>query len=532
MQVTIKNVSGGILADYIDNENVGEGPEGSYSYTQGMNPAQQGFQGYISTPGVFADGTITDASSLCNSLPRAVTAAVNFATPHIFYITAGLNGVAPRLLFVTGDAIQNFTNDIAIGGTGHIGHNFTTLPTAGTGAWGEDITIWSIGGTAFSFISWNDNTDGDVAQASLNSGGITAGSNWFSQLAGSRVLVMNVPHRLMEGPTKKLYITDGRYLHSVDSSSGSAVATLQDYDMGDGWVIVDIRTDKNSIVVTGVRTSSYNQYDAFGKSRTCYWDGVEDGLGTVYDIDDFYASSCYPFASTMLAFTRGKNSTSKLATLLNKPIGEWVTDLYGAPPDPRSIDIYQKNLVWIPGNYDNLASSNVGPYVMMMSPKGGLHVPYLLNDGSANADKIGVLKNVSGNKLYIGGKWGSTYKICWYAGNSFSQTLTATLTRRYVLPWRSNIVKIRVYFGLFHNGGELYLSLFRNNDSWSPGGATDLLNRQITYASAYLSPTGYFDEIEIVKNIPNVSSFYLSQYLKGAVSIARIEVVVNSRNGE
>ena len=263
-QIVIKNLFGGVIKDYVaDPTNAIEGKEGQYTRTNGIDLFREGFVGHI-TPAQIFTTAVTDATPNINSLPRAVATVVTQSSPQHYVILGGLSGTAPRVIRVISDAYDSHRVLVA-----HAGHNFTTLLT-GTNFWGEDIIVYRIGSTEYVFYSWNDSVDGDVGRTDLAG---TYVDDWMSTIpAGAAVLTTNVPHRKAEGPDKVLYITNGQYLNAFDGFIGTnGTLRTQVYNAGAGWIIYDIKTDKNFLVIYMSRTSSSVNPTFAGISRVAYW---------------------------------------------------------------------------------------------------------------------------------------------------------------------------------------------------------------------------------------------------------------------
>lgn len=508
-QIVIKNLFGGVIKDYVASPtNAVEGKEGQYTRTNGIDLFREGFVGHI-TPAQIFSTAVTVAGIAINSLPRAAATVVTQASPQHYFIQGGLSGTAPRVVRVTSDEYDQTATINA-----HAGHNFTTLPS-GTGFWGEDIIVYRVNGTEYVFYSWNDNTDGDVGQTNLTG---TYDDDFMSTSpAGAAALTTNVPHRMVEGPDKIMYITNGRYLNAFDGFIGTnGTLRTQVYDAGAGWIINDIRVDKNFLVIYMVRASSNVNPTFAGTSKIAYWQPGEIGQGIVYEFDDFFIQSGFHAFGGALVFSSGKNQTTKLSTPLGKILTEVPTGLYGTPPQPNSIELYQGNLLWIPG--DSLSA-------FVCQYGGGFHVPYIVNDGTNNATTIGFIKNLQTNKLYAGGLFASTYKIVYLNNSGGYATSSQDLrSKLYRLPSRSSINKVTVFFSQMASGSTCRVSLFSNYIASSVGtSGTDLL-ANYSLANMSFASDGALTEREIACSINNISAFYINVRVAGQISVAGIVV--------
>jgi len=514
-KIIIQNLFKGVAKNYASGPtNAIEGKEGEYSRTSGIDFFREGFVGHMTTAQIFGTA-VTDSGSALNSLPRAVAVnadASSFTTPiRAFFILGGLSGTGPRIAFMRLDTdLVTGSDDIAA----HSGHNFTTLPT-GTGFWGEDIILYDINGTKFLLISYNDNVDGDVARIDISgSSPASIDSDFMSTSpAGAASLSNNLPHRMVEGPDKILYITNGQYLNAFDGFIGTnGTLRTQVYDAGAGWTIVDLRVDKNFLVVYMTRDGSDARPTFSGVSRVAYWQPGEIGQGIVYEQDDFFVRSGFEAFGSALVFSSGKNQTIKLSTPQGTVLAEAPVGQYGTPPQPSSIETYQGNLLWIPGD-------SISAFVCQYGG-GGFHVPYLVNDGSNNATAIGVLRNIQDNKLYVGGLFSSTYRLV-FLNNSgdYSTTAQDLRTRLYPLSRNAVIRGFDFFFSQMASSSSVTFSLFQNYAAMSVGGSDDLLNLALTQAAQ-----GTLTEHQLNRTIPNTSSFYMNIRLTGQISVRAIVV--------
>lgn len=518
--ITIRDLRGGLIRDYVGGNSASvEGAPNQYARSNGVGLFRPGFVGHISPAEVFSTGATTNAN--INSLSRNIAIDVR-PVASVYHLLGGLSGVAPSLVEIE---LNAYVGTHAI--TPHGGHNFTTLG-AGTGFWGEDVIIYTanVGGTPKTciFYSWNDSgLDGDVGRYDID--GTAYDDDFMSTIpVGAALLTTNttaVPRRLLQGPDKKLYITNGRYVASYDGLVGAdGTYNGTAYDLGAGWIATDLSWDGNYLVISAVQAGSFTYYTFASNSKVCYWDGVEPGLGIVYDIPDNFISTLFKSPIGMLCFTSGKNNSGKLMDARTGKIlpgAEWMIGLHGMPPKPNQVEFYQDNIVWVPGD-------SLGGFVMAYSLENrGLHIPYLASQ-TGNVNDVGTggfLKNIEGNNLYLGFLISGTYKIVWLNGFGLYSAQADLKTRVFRLPFKSNITKIRAYFSQMASGSSVIFSLFKNYKGTVVSGTDDLLNKTLTFAAL-----GALDEREILngKVIPNVSAFYMNFELNRQISIAMVEV--------
>jgi hypothetical protein len=491
--------------------NAKEGAAHEYFLSNGIDVNRPGFEGHI-TPGRIFDGTpITDG---INSNVRSMVNDPSQANPASWLILSGLSGTAPRVVKLVNGA-YNASFDIAA----DAGDNFTTLPAA-TGSWGDDVAMYSITTTQYVFYSWRDNDDADVGLINVATGGQDDDYMSTVPTGKAKLTTRDVPHRLVEGGDKKLYISDGQYLASFDG----VTFTPQAYDAGSGWVIVDIRSWKEFLVIVSVKTgTSFNLTDFNNRSRACFWDYSETGLGLVYDIDDPVASSAFVADGTLYLFSHGRNNTGKLRLFNGSDFStkkEWMVNQFGFAPFPSCIEFYQGQIMWTPFDTG-------GGYVLAYDPLyDALHLPLLQYDGTVTSSSaVAPIKNLYQDNLYLGGLFTATYKLVVSDSDNAGYASAADFQDRvHMLSYRATILRMRVYFSQMGSGSSAQFSLFRNFALRQVGVAgADLLvgkNATVSYAS-----NGALAEFEIINiNATKTSAFYLNHRLTGQISIYAIEV--------
>ena len=509
-----KSLLGGIASDIIGISASQETKSNQYAFSNGIDLYRAGRKGHITPAQIFNQGPITDASSNINSVPRAAVVDITQTPPYIFTILGGLAGTAPRVVRILSGAYDS--HQVV---TADAGDNFTTLPA--TGFWGEDIILYKVGAVTFVFYSWNDSDDGDVGQATL--AGVYNDDYMSTVAASGTKLVGAVPHRMVEGADKNLYITNGRYVAQFDGATGAnGTLNATKYDSGVGWINVDVRRFGDLLVIAAIKSgSSYSAYNFYSECRVCFWNMTEPGLGLVKEINDNYLSAIFATPNNELfAFTRGKNDTTKIHEFTGsgfRLIWEGLVGTYGTPPDPRSIEYYKGLICWVPQN----AQSS---FVLALDPETkGVHIPFIVNDGTNNvtASSAGVLRNIDVGKLYVGGLFSSSYKLVWLTATSTGFASSADLrTQLYSLPFGSTIKKFKVFFSQMVSGSQAQFSLFTNYTASSVGTAgTDLWNETLDFTTY-----GALNEYEFAKTIPNVSSFYLNVRVTGQISVRAIVV--------
>jgi hypothetical protein len=503
-----------------------EARENQYTKSTGISLLHDTFFGHIA-PAHVTNNVTVDTTPKINSTIRAGTIYPGSANPDAYLISGGLSGVAPRI--VTSNATTNTVSAFnAI--TAHGGHNFTTLP-AGTGMWGEDVIIYRANVTSTSttslFYFWNDNADGDIGRFDLAS---TYDDDWGSTVpTGAAVLTKDVPHKVVEGKDFVLYITNGQYIATYDGNTGAnGTLNTQALNIGAGWVASSIAVFGDYIAITASKVggAAYSAFNFEGDSKVLLWKGYASDPEFVYGIADSFAGCIYAL-DTLYVWTKGTGTMAKLWSFDGQKFNK-ILDIpisYNSVPQQNQV-AYLKDFLWwvLPGN-----DANIYCYGPMSSSVRGLHVSGYIHDGTNEASDIGFIENFDQTKLYTSGLFNATYKMVYASGGSVYKTGAYFRTRLIGLPYKSKITKFRIYFSQFGTGASVTLSLFKNYNAQSVGGATDLLNRTLTRTAL-----GAVYEYSFDQEITDVDSFYMvvtfnhAAITNAAAIIRRIEVYYDS----
>lgn len=495
--VTLENYGNGWVSTYAGVTKPLEGGKGQYRYSYGATATRPGFTGQIAPAEIFGAYSITDSGPDFNTLPRAVDIDTSQSTPVQYYITGGLSGTAPRVVVVSGGATNGSPHDITAPGG-----NFTTIPSSGTGYWGEDILfvtgIESSTNTRMILYSYNTSTEGAVGLYDIESATYIS-DNFFSTsyFSGLSNPVANVPHRLCIGPDRIVYMTNGEYLASYDCTSDQSASngTYNDkaLDLGLGWVSTDVQLYSPyyvavAMVKTGTSYISPSSTSQNCEARVALWNGSDLDFSQLYELSDWYVSSLKFVEGVLYAFTQGLNGTTKVKALLPyhpnfETIWEQPTAVVGNAPKANQVEFFNGMLVW---NGDS--TTNMCMAIQPTATGWAFHTPYYLSDGSSTTgySKIGFLKNISANILCAGCNNGSNYGVQGLYGdgasnnsiigsktiNSYAEFRTCLIE----LPYRSGIQKIIAYFSNFGSNSSMLLSLFPNYTAYTTGLTGDKLN--------------------------------------------------------
>jgi len=496
---------GGMGLDYTQSNSAAiEAGKDQYTRSTGVNLFNIGKIGHISPAETF-DQVMTDTNSYVVSVPRAEATKFD-ATTLTYLMLGGAASAAPRVIRSTTFPTAPDLNQTI---TAHGGGNFTSLPV--TGYWGEDIVTYkanngSSAATDYLFYSWNDSVGGDVGRYDFT----TFDDDFMSQVAtgGSNTyLVAAVPHRMLVAPNNHLYITNGQYLaefKGATANNGTINRTAM--NLGNGYVSVDIKRYGNYIAVLSNRSVGSNLENAKtfnGEARLSLIKAntsLADNPEFVYPIPDNYASAMIVL-DTIYIFTQGKNNTVKILkfngqSFTTLPGSEHHTSKIGNAPLPNCVEFYKDMIVWSPQNATGGYLCSYGP---MSSKSRGVHIPYILTDGTNTTTEVGMVKNIEQVRLWAGVKYSSTYKLANISGSGGYFVNGVLRTRLYTFPHYATINKFLFYFSQLGTGASIHIALYRDYDT-----TTDLLNYTISNAKF-----GSAREVSVPVNLTGVESFYL-----------------------
>lgn len=444
------------------------GAEDQYSKSSAISIFRKGFEGLIA-PGE-GTSTLTDSGSRVTALPVDGDVASN---GEAFVVLA--NG---RLVkFGLSDEVIDANYDPASAAS----YEYLT------------VKCLKVGTTEYVFSSWQDGTDADILRIGIDGSG--QDDDWFSTLTGSGALTKDVPHHFCQGIVDSdMYILNGQYVAKAELKSSSPTGNTQKLNLGDGWVGTSIKRYGNYIAIGAYRATTYIATLGRSDCRVFLWDGFSPDPSFVYDVEDNYISR---LNDDLSVFTQGRNNTTKLWKFTGdtaEPFAiAWETAQAGSAPKDGAADMFEGALHF---------GTSVNGALMASMPLGkgryGLHYRTSLPTSVA----IGMVKNLSQGNLYCGVLDGATNKIVKL--NSSAYITPASLRGRLVeVPPRSMLKTFSVEFAQFGTGAALTLSLFKDYNTVSVGGATDLLNLPLTHTTL-----GAVRRFSFNKEIYDVSAFY------------------------
>lgn len=341
-------------------------------------------------------------------------------------------------------------------------------------------------------------TDGDVWR--IRNNGTGRNTSWASGLTGSGKLTKGVPKRLWIGADGLVYCTNGQYVFQTDPETSNG--SHQALNLGAGWIGVTGTAYQNLSAILAYKQSLYTPGFSKGECRLYLWDGFSPEPNDIIPINDNYASAMIEKEGLLYITTQGRDNKTRLFIFggrIVRGVTSCLTSSIGSAPRQGSIDIFRNLLHWGQGS----TTRRISAVIPVSEGRYGLHdVMHPYSDTSVIAD-MGMVKNLHQSNLYTGIQVGNTYYITKINRSKYytSAELTTVL---YKLPYRSIITKITLEFSQFGSGASLTVSLFKDYDAVSVGGAADLLNKTLTNATL-----GSARSFSIPTFINDVNSFYM-----------------------
>ena len=470
-----------------------EGADNQYAQSTSISLFRLEKLGHIAPGEVMT--AITDSSSFINSLPLNGDVASN---SRAFFILQNSRVVRTD----TDGIVTTDGTDIAIATTGHTNHT-----VEGTSYAPDLIIVRDAANPSNERIlySWADGIDGDVGIMGTDFAAID--HDWYSTLSGTGTLSARVPLKLCQGPDGNIYITNGQYIATASMSAGIAITaatkSFRALNLGAGWIAMGITAYRSFVAIIGFKGTAGTTSLSRSQCRVWLWDGFNSEPNHIYDLPDNIASGIFYDSLNLYAITSGRGNSTRLWKFNGMGFEEvFVSDIV-VPDSPigsailrsrqGSIEYYQNSLLF------TWRTNEMYQYFA-----GGLHQRMILTTGT-NATDCGMLKNLYQKQLFAGALVSGINRVLYQ--NQFTQYyINADFrSKLYQLPYRSTIRRIKLYFSQFGAGASVLVSLFKDYDTLSIGGNTDLLNYTISNAQF-----GILRSHEIICNISDVNSFYLN----------------------
>ena len=186
----------------------------------------------IKVPGIMQPGrtssTNLDTGSKIAATVKKFIPYVGGSTPAFYSIEHGVKIHAQIALDGVVDDATYFSN-FPLSITAHGGHSTPVI---------EDAVVYTVGSTNYLFTSWNDNTDGDVAQSTMTGG--AHDTDFMSTVASGGAVLGKYPHPLLVAENGMMYIFDGPSIHKYDGQTGAnGTFTATVIDLPKTWVFKD-----------------------------------------------------------------------------------------------------------------------------------------------------------------------------------------------------------------------------------------------------------------------------------------------------
>ena len=471
-----------------------------YTGSVAMMPNRPGYEGHLAPAPAFT--AATDGSSVVNGL--AINSVIE--SDGQCYVALDSNRYVTLSSLSAPAVSQTVYGTVGLMVGYHSGHTMPTTVNGDVAGFPAVIgsTVAYSGGTAYAYFSWEDNTDGDIAQYCGTSGT----SNYYTGIGGV-ALTNNLPHPLFNFGDKFIYCGNGQTLIQFSPSLGTF--NNQALILPPQWVIQHIVQYQNFIAIAAwkannpITTNSTIMPSDKGQTALFLWDGFSGTFNFQYDIQDFYVSNLFYDGTNLYAITFGRNGTVKLkqfngqsfdilfesANIGNTPGGtNSITPCFGA------LDIWLNQLTWTTaggGNinmYGSADAENLPP---------GFH-----QVGTVNANN-GMAKNLYGNTLFVGNRVNSSsYKILYSDFTKFDNQGDKFFSGFHALPTNSTIDYVKMYFSQWGTGAAMLASIYKDYTLIGSSGG-DQLNWQPTWLTQGTNVSYAY----ISRSIKNVNGFYM-----------------------
>lgn len=392
--------------------------------------------------------------------------------------------------------------------------------------------------------SW-DYSSGSEVSLLKSSDFTTHTDGWYSgSISGVQSLVLGVPHKIWVGPDGNIYITNGPAVQQIVVPAATALTSATNgnlLEVGSGWTVMGGCSFKNysAIIAMSANVTSVSR----GSVRVFLWDGTQttaNGVTTVapqyiYDIPDNFANAIYFDGNTLLAMTNGRNNSFKMWELSGTSGFKKVFETQFMSPPLYSmqgnIDIMQDSLFF--GMQKGDLYAHLFRYF-----GGGFHDEgYIARSELSQgliATEIFMVKNLFEGLMFVGGHFASEHAIyVSQPGTYLASTLTGTAAtinfrsilyttailgrRAYPMGFKMTINRMKIYLSQWSSSSSLLISIFKNYDAWSPGGATDQLDLTLDTNTGtaesinhHAFPAGTLEMDISDFAITDVSTFYLN----------------------
>lgn len=391
-----------------------------------------------------------------------------------------------------------------------------TVSSTSTTSNPDMVIIKDAATTPNEYILWTYETSSAGGVAVIRSNGSDFNTS-FMTLSGA------VPLKMWQGPDGNVYILNGQYIASASMTSGqslgSATKNTQSLNLGAGWIGSGGCSYKNYSAIIGYKATSYLAGVSRGQCRVWLWDGFSPDPNFVFDIPDNYASAMIFDGTRLLAYTNGRNGSSKVWQFTGvdfKLVFETSRIAASSTPKQGGAEVYQGSVLIGAAQSDDAASITYVRLYQFME-NGSFHNPFVVTDGTIYPISVGMVKNLYTNQLFVGvEKSGSTYSV-FYLSDATKYLPQAELRTQEITKWddgtpirKGKIRRHHFWFSDMGPSSKLTASLFRGRKPLNVGGASDYLNMTLvtTATSDYVLVSDYY--IGIDQEIDDLSEFYMN----------------------
>lgn len=300
--------------------------------------------------GAVYPGYLPEAASNNSQVTSLLLNAVVNNTDAYFVSSGALVHKVTNIGYPVSLETSSWPHTVTLGG-GHAAHSSVAC---------EDIVLYNcnVGGTRqrCMFVSWNDNTDWDVAQYTFATASTVWDDDFMSTTPASPLASpyltggKGYPHPMIVGDDDILYVGSSNYVHAYDGGTGAnGTFTAAALTLPAGFVVKSFAKIENYLIVFAYYNNTNSSY--LGQAKAYFWNYLDLDPTKVVDLDDNKVCAAFQYGATVGCITAGNyaagNSSSKPYRLRIWNGGEFqtVANFGGEEPVNGGIQVIEKGIL-------------------------------------------------------------------------------------------------------------------------------------------------------------------------------------------
>lgn len=227
---------------------------------------------------------------------------------------------------------------------------------SGTGVSTSDIIVYTNNGAFEVFVSWNDNTNGNILRISGIPSGDTMDDDYWTAVVGGAALDKDYPHPMAIGDNGILYIADGSVVKYMDLRTGTPAFSDSKIDLPSGWIIQDHIPYKGYHLFAARKvhtTAAISSVDMrmTGESAVFVWDYVKETFDNIYYLEDAGVSRIFEHEGDLWVLSRQQGFVGCLRRFTGSDfVVEWrFQDTSSSPIGLGSVTRRGQEIMWTNG---------------------------------------------------------------------------------------------------------------------------------------------------------------------------------------